>query len=506
MNSDKKSDSISFINKDKNIVSTDTELHLDLFADQSKLKPLSKVINMSKINEDSDDSHIVNKSMYDSDSVSSKSSSTKKSSKKYKKTTTSESSKSSSSSSASSSTSSSSSSSSSRRKSSRVVSNSHKKLDDYASTYNNIKLSDTKNTINETTEFIQPKIGEPGAMPYIPKYESERDIRFRKMELLCILKNIQKKRELSKTYTLNSEIIDMEDEVRFHTEQEQKVVSVDFAKDGLLKICQFMEIMNNTFDPFGLQLKGWHGQMNSNIDNYDGVFGELYEKYKNYVGRVEPEYKLMYMIFGSAASFHYSKQFVEQYGLEKLVEKNPELLQKIQANIASTMEKNIGKKEEPKVKKDNIPKLSQQQMYQDMLKEKEELEKKIKKQTQENPQHQQPQKQPQQQPQPQPQQQPQQQPQNSVNNTINKMMEIQKLSNNSGFDIKKPSALSDLLSKVKSSNTNINSTIPLLDTATSASSRIKVINTVDSESISESDNVQSVSKLRLSRRQRPQIK
>jgi hypothetical protein len=500
MSSDKKSDSISFINKGKNVVSTDTELHLDLFADQTKLKPVSKVIKMNKINEDSDsdDSHIVNKTMYsDTDSVKSKSSSSsrKSSRKSSRRKSKKHSSESSNSSSTSSRSSSSSSSSSSRRKSSRVISNSHKKLDDYINSYNNIKMSETKQVNTETKQNNDTEkqtknttqIGEPGAMPYIPKYQTEREIRFRKMELLCILKNIQKTRELSKNYTMNSELQDMEDEVRFHTEQEQKVVSVGFAKDGLLKICQFMEIMNNSFDPFGLQLKGWHAQMNSNIENYDGVFGELYEKYKNYVGRVEPEYKLMYMVFGSAASFHYSKQFVEQYGLEKLVEKNPELLQKIQANIASTMEKNIGKKDEPKVKKDNMPKVSQQEMYQQMLKEKEELEKKLKDQQNEiiKTQAQTP-------------------TQPHMNDTINKMMAIQQ-ANNSGIEIKKPSGLSDLLSKVKSSNTNINASIPLVDTATSASSRIKVINTIDSESISDSDNVQSISKLRLSRRQRPQV-
>jgi hypothetical protein len=492
MSSDLKSDSISFLNKGKNNVSTtDTELHLDLFADPSKLKPVSKIVKMNKIDENSDDSHIVNKTMYssDSDSDSDSSDSSKKSSKKSYR-------RSSKKSSSSSRSSSSSSRSSSSRKSSKVRSESHKKLDDYVNSYNNIK-TDSKPTESKYTENVTsqqqvqpPKPGEPGAMPYIPVYKTEREIRFRKMELLCILNNIKKTRDLSKSYTIASELQDLEDEVRFHSEQEKKVVSVGFAKDGLLKMCQLLEIANGTFDPFGIQLKGWHGQMSSNIENYDGVFGELYEKYKNYVGRVEPEYKLMYMIFGSAASFHYSKQFVEQYGLEKLVEKNPELLQKIQANIASTMEKNIGKKDESKEKKDAMPTMTQQQMYQQMVKEKEELEKKLKDQQNQMAQNQKP------------------PVNNTINNTINKMMNVQQtgLPNNlgsSGVEIKKPNSLNDLLSRVKATNTN--ASIPLVDTQTSASSRIKVINTVDSESISDSENVQSISKLRLSRRQRPQV-
>ena len=480
------------------VSTTDTELHLDLFADPTKLKPVSKIIKMNKIDENSDDSHIVNKTMYSSDSDSSDSSnSSKKSSKKsYRK-----SSKKSSSSSSSSSTSSRSSSS---RKSSKGRSESHKKLDDYVNSYNNIKMSESRQTDYKQTESkatenltsqqqqVQPpKPGEPGAMPYIPVYKTEREIRFRKMELLCILNNIKKTRDLSKSYTIASELQDLEDEVRFHTEQEKKVVSVGFAKDGLLKMCQLLEIANGTFDPFGIQLKGWHGQMSSNIENYDGVFGELYEKYKNYVGRVEPEYKLMYMVFGSAASFHYSKQFVEQYGLDKLVEKNPELLQKIQANIASTMEKNIGKKDEGK--KDTAPTMTQQQMYQQMVKEKEELEKKLKQQQEQISQNQKLSF---------------SKPDIPINNTINKMMNVQHtgIPNNmqsNGVEIKKTNSLNDLLSRVKATNTN--ASIPLVDTQTSASSRIKVINTIDSESISDSENVQSISKMRLSRRQRQQV-
>ena len=479
MNSDLKSDSISFLNKGKNMVSTtDTELHLDLFADPTKLKPVSKIVKMNKIDENSDDSHIVNKTMYSSDSDSDSSKSSKKSYRKSSKK-----------SSNSSSSSSSSSRSSSSRKSSKGKSESHKKLDDYVNSYNNIKMSESRPTESKPTENFTsqqpvPQPGEPGAMPYIPVYKTEREIRFRKMELLCILNNIKKTRDLSKSYTIASELQDLEDEVRFHTEQEKKVVSVGFAKDGLLKMCQLLEIANGTFDPFGIQLKGWHGQMSSNIENYDGVFGELYEKYKNYVGRVEPEYKLMYMIFGSAASFHYSKQFVEQYGLEKLVEKNPELLQKIQANIASTMEKNIGKKDESKDSKNAMPTMTQQQMYQQMVKEKEDLEKKLKEQQNQMAQTQ----------------------KSPINNTINKMMNVQQTglpSTTFGSEIKKPNSLNDLLSRVKATNTN--ASIPLVDTQTSASSRIKVINTVDSESISDSENVQSISKMRLSRRQRPQV-
>jgi len=521
MNSDKKSDSISFIGKGKNVVSTDTELHLDLFADPTKLKPVSKIVKMDKIQEDSDsdDSHIVNKALNsDSESVSSKTSSSKsrRSSRRSKK--------SSSTSASSSSTSSSSSSSSRSSKSSRARSTAHKKLDDYVSNYNEIKRASEPNpNLNQNInqgfgQQVPQNVNQnPGNQvfvqqtPYVPKYTTEREIRFRKMELLAILSEIKKRRELSKTYSMGSTIEDMEDEVRFHTDLEQKSVAVDFSKDGLLKACQFFEFMNGQFDPFGIQLKGWHGQMKANINNYDGVFGELYEKYKHYIGRVEPEYKLMYMVFGSAASFHYSKQFVEQYGLEKLVDKNPELLKKIQANIASTLEKNIGKKDEPKNPAATMPKMSQQQMYQQMLKEKQDLEAKLEQQDTILKQQQQHMAQ-----QVQPQTIQQTNTQTSVSPHLSKMMQIQQnqsqnpmhtnSTNQTNLEMKKPSGLNDLLARVRASgSTNPGISIPLVDTPTSASSRIRVVNTLDSDSIEETDTVQSISKMRIGRRQRPHV-
>ena len=475
MTSERKNDKLdSTTTKNKNIISTDTDLHLDLFADQTKLKPISKVININHIN--SEDSHIMDKEI-NSDSDSS----TESISSNHKSKNTRSARKQSSSKSSSTSGSSNSSSVSSKRSSEKKTrSETHTKMNNYVDKYNNNKTE--QNLINQSdqpnAQSEMPK--QVNQMPnvYIPKYQTEREIRFRKMELLCILKNIKKSgRDLSKDYTINSDLEDMEMEVRFHTENEKKRVSVGFAKDGMLKMCQFFEIMNNNFDPFGVNLKGWHAQMTGNIDNYDTVFEELFEKYKNYVGRVEPEYKLMYMIFGSAASFHYSKQFVEQFGLEKMVANNPELLQKIQANIASTMEKNIGKKDESANQaKNNLPTVSQQEMYQQMLKEKELLNKKVQEQekllaSKNTNIHQ----------------------SNNVNDTINQMMSM-----------KKPSQLSDLLTRVKT-NTNTELLIPL-DSSPSATShsRIKVSNTLDSDSYN-SENANSISQMRKTRRQRPQV-
>jgi hypothetical protein len=88
--------------------------------------------------------------------------------------------------------------------------------------------------------------------------------------------------------------------------------SVRFMKRMLLLGVQGVEMMNNKFDPLGVDLDGWSEAMTYNMDNqdYDEVMAELYEKYKS-VGNMSPEMKLIFMIISSAAFFTISKRITK---------------------------------------------------------------------------------------------------------------------------------------------------------------------------------------------------
>lgn len=64
-----------------------------------------------------------------------------------------------------------------------------------------------------------------------------------------------------------------------------------------------IEIMNEKFDPFGINLKGWSQVLSQDIDNYQEVFGELHDKYFTNVS-CPPELKFVSMITISAIKFH----------------------------------------------------------------------------------------------------------------------------------------------------------------------------------------------------------
>ena len=84
---------------------------------------------------------------------------------------------------------------------------------------------------------------------------------------------------------------------------------VKFCKHGLVMGIKGVEMLNNNFDPLGIDLDGWSEAMSYNMETneYDEVISELYEKYKG-SGTMSPEVKLVLMIVMSGAMFSFSKR------------------------------------------------------------------------------------------------------------------------------------------------------------------------------------------------------
>ena len=85
--------------------------------------------------------------------------------------------------------------------------------------------------------------------------------------------------------------------------------------------------MNNKFDPFDLKLDGWSEGIHENIDDYNEVFGELFEKYKT-SSKMPPEVKLIMMVGGSAAMVHLTNTMFKSSlpGMEDMLKQNPEMM------------------------------------------------------------------------------------------------------------------------------------------------------------------------------------
>jgi hypothetical protein len=115
--------------------------------------------------------------------------------------------------------------------------------------------------------------------------------------------------------------------------------SIKFQRKMLMACITGVEFLNGKFDPFSIKLDGWSESMNENINDYDEVFEELYEKYGGGTD-MAPELRLMFMVGGSAFMFHLTNTMFKSSlpGMDDIMKQNPELMQQF-ANAAVNTKK-----------------------------------------------------------------------------------------------------------------------------------------------------------------------
>ena len=85
--------------------------------------------------------------------------------------------------------------------------------------------------------------------------------------------------------------------------------------------------MNNKFDPLDLKLDGWSESVHENATDYDDIFEELHEKYKEKAS-MAPELKLIIMLAGSGFMFHLTQSIFKSSipGVGDIMKQNPDLM------------------------------------------------------------------------------------------------------------------------------------------------------------------------------------
>jgi hypothetical protein len=106
----------------------------------------------------------------------------------------------------------------------------------------------------------------------------------------------------------------------------------------MMAIINGVEFLNNRFDPFDVKLDGWGDQINENINDYDEVFGELYEKYKSKAS-MSPELKLLFQLGGSAMMVHMTNTMFKTAmpGMDDIFRQNPDLMKHFQSAAVNSM-------------------------------------------------------------------------------------------------------------------------------------------------------------------------
>lgn len=133
----------------------------------------------------------------------------------------------------------------------------------------------------------------------------------RKQELLFLFDKLEKKGiKIPQKFTMRSSVEEMEKSYERLKNERDLQNSIKFQRRVLMGVVSTLEFVNHSVNPFDIDLDGWSESVMENYSEYDDIFEELYEKYKN-KGHISPEVKLLMTLAGSAFYFHLSKMIIK---------------------------------------------------------------------------------------------------------------------------------------------------------------------------------------------------
>ena len=159
-----------------------------------------------------------------------------------------------------------------------------------------------------------------------------------KADLINKLGRLEKKGfAVNKRLNAYSNVDELRTEVKRITYSIDVEQSIRFSRRMLVACVTGLEFLNKRYNPFEIQLEGWSESVMENVDDYDGVFEELYVKYRSKIS-VAPEVKLIMMLGGSAMMFHLTNSMFKSVmpNMNDVMKQNPDLVKNMMAAVQNT--------------------------------------------------------------------------------------------------------------------------------------------------------------------------
>jgi Family of unknown function (DUF5767) len=170
-----------------------------------------------------------------------------------------------------------------------------------------------------------------------------------KADLLNKLARLEKK-----GFAVNKGLNAYSDITQIRTEYKRIVYSIEaeqsikFSRRMLIACVTGVEFLNKRYNPFDIMLEGWSESVMENVDDYDGVFEELYAKYRTKM-HVAPEIKLIMMLGGSGMMFHLTHSMFKAAmpNMNDVMKQNPDLVKNMMEAVKNTQQRPDGARADP---------------------------------------------------------------------------------------------------------------------------------------------------------------
>jgi len=159
-----------------------------------------------------------------------------------------------------------------------------------------------------------------------------------KMEYINKLQRLEAKGfPVSRRYTMDNSLEEVRDEYNRLLDARNLEASLRFQRQALMGIVTGLEWANGKFDPFDLKLDGWSESVHENVDDFDDIFEELYDKYKE-KGKMPPEARLMMTLAGSGFMCHVSNTFLRSRmpNVDDILRNNPDIARQVAGAAAAS--------------------------------------------------------------------------------------------------------------------------------------------------------------------------
>lgn len=168
---------------------------------------------------------------------------------------------------------------------------------------------------------------------------SKEELLREKFKILKKIETLEKKGvEFTKKYNMDSPLNEMLGEYETIMDERSKQGSIKFQGNMLISIVNGIEYLNNKLDYLDIKLEGWSEQVNDNLTDYDDIFGELYDQYKDQTA-ISPWLRLMFQLGGSAFMIHLTNTMFKSSmpSMDDIFRQNPDLMKTFQSAAINTM-------------------------------------------------------------------------------------------------------------------------------------------------------------------------
>jgi len=160
-----------------------------------------------------------------------------------------------------------------------------------------------------------------------PSQQSAEDEKKEKIDLLNKLQRFEQKGlPVNRRYTMDNTLEEIKTEYSRLADARNLESSLRFQRQAMMSVVTGLQWMNDKFDPFELKLDGWSESVHENLEDFDEIFEELYDKYKER-GKMPPEARLVMALAGSGFMCHVSNTFLRSRmpSMDDILRQNPEM-------------------------------------------------------------------------------------------------------------------------------------------------------------------------------------